>query len=201
MQSEHTPEPTESGLSTEDLAQPRDPGTSEGFGERSEPPAFPGEATGPGNTTGPEEDTTGFLTPERTAEDGTSRADTTSEDAAPGAPDTGETTSGTPAAGATASGDTGPGEGEAPQLLKTEDAESFRTRWQDIQNQFVDDPREAVHSADALVADVMQRLASTFADHKRELEGQWNQGEEANTEDLRMALRQYRSFFNRLLTT
>ncbi|MEJ8667546.1 hypothetical protein WKI71_00275 [Streptomyces sp. MS1.AVA.1] len=70
-----------------------------------------------------------------------------------------------------------------------------------MQNKFVDDPREAVHTADALVADVMQQLATTFADHKQELEGQWNRGEQANTEDLRQALRHYRAFFNRLLTT
>ncbi|MFF1631513.1 hypothetical protein ACFVXV_40230, partial [Streptomyces sp. NPDC058272] len=88
-----------------------------------------------------------------------------------------------------------------PQLLSTEDEEGFRARWQEVQSQFVDDPRDAVHTADALVADVMQRLAATFADHKQELEGQWNRGEQANTEDLRLALRHYRSFFNRLLVT
>ncbi|MFJ8596348.1 hypothetical protein [Streptomyces sp. NPDC093598] len=70
-----------------------------------------------------------------------------------------------------------------------------------MQNEFLDDPRDAVHTADALVADVMQKLAATFADHKKELEGQWNRGEQANTEDLRLALRHYRAFFNRLLVT
>jgi len=89
----------------------------------------------------------------------------------------------------------------APQLLTSQDEESFRARWQEIQSQFVDDPRDAVHTADALVADVMQKLAATFAHHKQELEGQWDRGEQVNTEDLRTALRQYRSFFNRLLTT
>ncbi|MGC4985874.1 hypothetical protein ACLQ18_35550 [Streptomyces sp. DT193] len=58
-----------------------------------------------------------------------------------------------------------------------------------------------MHTADALVADVMQRPAATFTDHKQELEGQWNRGEQVNTEDLRLALRHYRSFFNRLLVT
>ncbi|MFJ4844664.1 MULTISPECIES: hypothetical protein [unclassified Streptomyces] len=89
----------------------------------------------------------------------------------------------------------------APQLLTSQDEESFRARWQQIQSEFVDDPRDAVHTADALVADVMQKLAATFAHHKQELEGQWDRGEQVNTEDLRTALRQYRSFFNRLLTT
>ncbi|MER5699325.1 hypothetical protein ACFY1B_46260 [Streptomyces mirabilis] len=92
-------------------------------------------------------------------------------------------------------------EDEALQLLTPEDEEGFRLRWQEVQNRFLDDPRGAVHTADALVADVMQRLAATFADHKQELEGQWSRGEQANTEDLRLALRHYRSFFNRLLVT
>ncbi|MET9881497.1 hypothetical protein ABZZ36_44105 [Actinacidiphila glaucinigra] len=90
---------------------------------------------------------------------------------------------------------------EAPQLLGSADEEEFRTRWQQIQSEFVDDPRDAVHAADELVADVMQKLASTFAQHKQGLEGQWTRGEEVNTEELRTALRRYRSFFNRLLST
>jgi hypothetical protein len=90
---------------------------------------------------------------------------------------------------------------DAPQLLTEEDESGFRTRWQDIQNRFVDDPREAVHEADGLVADVMQTLAATFSQHKQDLEGQWSKGEEADTEDLRLALRKYRSFFNRLLSS
>lgn len=90
---------------------------------------------------------------------------------------------------------------DMPRLLTAEDETGFRTRWQDIQNRFVDDPREAVHDADGLVADVMQTLAATFSQHKQDLEGQWSQGEEADTEDLRLALRKYRSFFNRLLSS
>jgi hypothetical protein len=90
---------------------------------------------------------------------------------------------------------------DVPQLLTSEEEEGFRTRWQEIQNRFVDDPREAVHDADGLVADVMQTLAATFSQHKQDLEGQWSQGEEADTESLRMALRKYRSFFNRLLSS
>ncbi|MEV5510144.1 hypothetical protein [Streptomyces orinoci] len=92
-------------------------------------------------------------------------------------------------------------EEEAPALLSPEDEEGFRKRWQEIQGTFVDDPRDAVHAADSLVADVMQTLASTFAQHKHDLEGQWSKGEEADTEELRNALRRYRSFFNRLLST
>ncbi|XIE77445.1 hypothetical protein AB6O49_02485 [Streptomyces sp. SBR177] len=81
------------------------------------------------------------------------------------------------------------------------DEETFRTRWHELQSLFVDDPRRAVHEADALVADVMQKLATTFSDHRKSLEAQWRQGEEADTESLRTALRRYRSFFHRLLRT
>ncbi|MGW3245566.1 hypothetical protein [Streptomyces sp. NPDC001070] len=90
---------------------------------------------------------------------------------------------------------------ETPQLLNPQDQENFRDRWRQIQGEFVDEPRDAVHSADELVADVMQKLTATFAEHKQGLEGQWTRGEQVNTEDLRTALRRYRSFFNRLLTT
>ncbi|MER7938074.1 MULTISPECIES: hypothetical protein [unclassified Streptomyces] len=96
-------------------------------------------------------------------------------------------------------GNPGDSDDEPPQLLAEEEDRDFRERWQAIQSKFVDDPREAVHDADTLVANVMQTLAATFAQHKRELEGQWSQGKDVNTEELRGALRRYRSFFNRLL--
>ena len=58
-----------------------------------------------------------------------------------------------------------------------------------------------MQDADALVAEVMQRLADGFAQERRNLEAQWAGGGEASTEDLRLALQRYRSFFNRLLRT
>ncbi|MGW2648822.1 hypothetical protein ACWC2T_28845 [Streptomyces sp. NPDC001393] len=70
-----------------------------------------------------------------------------------------------------------------------------------IQTTFVDDPRDAVQAADSLVANLTQTLATTFDEHKKTLEEQWSRGAQADTEALRMALRHYRSFFNRLLTT
>ncbi|HET8644297.1 MAG TPA: hypothetical protein VFO85_02335 [Vicinamibacteria bacterium] len=75
----------------------------------------------------------------------------------------------------------------------------FRALWQEIQTAFVDDPRRAVEQADRLVAQVVERLVDVFADERSRLEGQWTQGREANTEDLRVALQRYRSFFGRLL--
>ncbi len=163
MRREDTPgNAAASGLSTDDLAHPRDTHTTEETASTSaEVPTFPGEST----------DTPS----EPVGDDAGSRRQETD-------------------AGAS-------GEEEVPLLLTPEDEEEFRARWQEVQNEFVDDPRDAVHTADTLVADVMQKLAATFADHKEELEGQWNRGEQADTEELRLALRHYRSFFNRLLVT
>ena len=79
-------------------------------------------------------------------------------------------------------------------------ADEFRSRWNRIQAAFVDDPRDSVHEADALVAEVMKQLASTFAAERSGLESQWSRGDDASTEDLRQALRRYRSFFDRLLS-
>jgi hypothetical protein len=78
-------------------------------------------------------------------------------------------------------------------------AESFRSRWLDIQTSFVDEPGTSVEQADLLVAEVMRQLAVTFAEKRAKLEPQLVGGEQISTEDLRMALRRYRSFFDRLL--
>ena len=92
------------------------------------------------------------------------------------------------------------GEPEGGQtLLPSEQAGDFRRRWQDIQASFVDEPRQSVEQADALVADLLQRLAAGFADERKRLEGQWDLGGDVSTEDLRVALTRYRSFFDRLL--
>lgn len=166
------------GLSTEDLAQPASTGAG---AERAEAvqgtPVYPGEST---------------------------PIPTGAGESVPGGTET-EGAAGTESAATAAPADTG-GAGGAnddatPQLLTDDDERTFRDRWQSIQNKFVDDPREAVHDADTLVADVMQTLASTFAEHKKDLESQWSQGERVDTEELRGALRRYRSFFNRLLST
>ncbi len=99
-----------------------------------------------------------------------------------------------------------------PKIEKTEDISAeersadrpsstadFRSRWTDIQTGFVDEPRRAVEQADALVAEVIKRLANSFAEERSKLEGQWGRGDDVSTEDLRVSLRRYRSFFDRLL--
>jgi hypothetical protein len=85
-------------------------------------------------------------------------------------------------------------------LFPENEATNFRSRWTEIQAAFVDEPRRAVEQGDALVADVIKRLASTFADERSRLEGQWGRGDNVSTEDLRVALQRYRAFFDRLLS-
>lgn len=87
---------------------------------------------------------------------------------------------------------------ERVELFRPEQVSEFRDRWREVQTSFVDDPQRTLRDADQLVAEVMQALAQTFADHKHGLEAQWQRGEAA-TEDLRLALRRYRTFFNELL--
>ncbi|MFF5449456.1 hypothetical protein [Streptomyces sp. NPDC012888] len=199
------------GLTTDRLAHPGGEG----------PPAYPGEATGGlggGTEAGVgrdfaapdreemrrEADTTDAVEAEAGADDGAgagagtgeAAADTTAEDRQAAGTDTG---TGTDTIAATATG--GDEEEGEPQLLSDDQAQGFRTTWGEIQGRFVDDPQGAVKDADKLVAEVMQTLAGTFSTHKRELEGQWQQGQDVATEELRLALRRYRSFFDRLLRT
>jgi hypothetical protein len=89
--------------------------------------------------------------------------------------------------------------GSRAMLLEDGELQDITMRWKDIQAEFVDEPKVAVREADALVADLMQRLAAMFAAERAELEDRWAGGSEVSTEDLRQGLRRYRSFFERLL--
>jgi len=89
---------------------------------------------------------------------------------------------------------------ETAPLFSSSEANDLRARWDAIQVGFVDEPRQAVEQADKLVAGTMKRLAEIFADERTRLEAQWDQGENVSTEDLRLGLRRYRSFFSRLLS-
>ncbi len=80
------------------------------------------------------------------------------------------------------------------------DHEAMRARWEAIQAGFVDEPRRAVEDADALVAQVIRQLAESFATERARLEAQWSRGDQVSTEDLRVALQRYRSFFQDLLS-
>ncbi len=76
----------------------------------------------------------------------------------------------------------------------------LRPKWLAIQTKFIDEPRQSVEEADVLVASTIQRIAESFAGERAKLESQWAQGADVSTEDLRLALQRYRSFFDRLLS-
>ena len=85
-------------------------------------------------------------------------------------------------------------------LFHDEDSRGFRTRWDAIQTGFVDQPRAAVEQADALVDEMLKRLTEGFGAERSKLESQWSRGQDVSTEDLRVSLKRYRSFFERLLS-
>ncbi len=89
---------------------------------------------------------------------------------------------------------------DSTPLFPSGELDGLRTRWKEIQTAFVDEPRKAVEQADGLVAQAMKRLAEVFAQERSKLEGQWDRGDNVSTEDLRIALQRYRTFFQRLLS-
>jgi hypothetical protein len=89
---------------------------------------------------------------------------------------------------------------EGAPLFPNSELEDLRNRWKGVQTAFVDEPRRAVEQADGLVASAMKRLAEVFAQERSKLENQWDRGDNVSTEDLRIALQRYRSFFHRLLS-
>lgn len=90
-------------------------------------------------------------------------------------------------------------EEELGPLFSSDEANDLRGTWDRVQVKFVDEPRQAVEEADRLIATTMKRLAEIFAQERQRLEHQWDKGDNVSTEDLRLALRRYRSFFARLL--
>jgi hypothetical protein len=91
-------------------------------------------------------------------------------------------------------------EHDSTPLFPNNEVENLRTRWKEVQTAFVDEPRRAVEQADGLVASAMKRLAEVFAEERSKLEKQWDRGDTVSTEDLRVALQRYRTFFHRLLS-
>ena len=89
---------------------------------------------------------------------------------------------------------------QSASLFSAKELEDLRSRWNTVQTGFVDEPRRAVEQADGLVASAMKRLAEVFAEERSKLEKQWDRGDNVSTEDLRVALQRYRSFFHRLLS-
>jgi hypothetical protein len=85
-------------------------------------------------------------------------------------------------------------------IFPDDELHSFRARWDEVQTSFVDEPRQAVEQADNLVANVVKRIAEQFSAERTQLEKQWDSGDSVSTEDLRQALKRYRSLFDRLLS-
>jgi len=94
---------------------------------------------------------------------------------------------------------TAPAREEVIPLFAPDESQNLRARWDAIQVGFVDEPRRSVEEADHLVAETMKRLAESFFNERQDLEHEWDRGGNVSTEDLRIALRRYRSFFGRLL--
>lgn len=112
-----------------------------------------------------------------------------------------ETAPAQPDASAPAQPETAPAQPEPTEQTLFGDGElsDFHVRWTEVQAAFVDDPRDCVQKADRLVSDVLDRLTTGFSNARSGLEEQWSRGEQASTEDLRIALKRYRDFFERLL--
>jgi hypothetical protein len=161
-------------------------------------------------------DTEGGLTTEQLADAGAARRhEERASGAVPADQDAGATTApaeqaaadprerdaaGMPTGSATLDSAASAEESDAVQLLDPGDRDAMTSRWRDIQADFVDHPQQAMKDADTLVAGLMQQLAQTFAQERAQLEAQWSRGDEVSTEDLRVSLQRYRSFFERLLS-
>ncbi len=96
-------------------------------------------------------------------------------------------------------GDNGTHEDQLEPLFDAKRANELRDRWHALQTRFVDDPPKTVQDADSLVAELLQELARNFSEARSSLEGQWGRGNDVSTEELRLTLQRYRSFFERLL--
>ena len=201
---------SDADLSTGDLADPGGRDRPEAPGaDRQMPDRQAGAEASPADETRPRTRETGAeRAPDQGAEawdDGTvpgqQGAGGQMQDQAAATGQAREQTAGTAPARSGAGASAGGGEGADVALLDPAEGQRFRQRWDDVQARFVDDPREAVQTADGLVAELMQSLAGSFNEHKGRLESAWQSGDNPDTEELRQALQRYRSFFDRLLST
>jgi hypothetical protein len=87
-----------------------------------------------------------------------------------------------------------------PPLIPKRETEDLRLRWTAVQSTFVDNPRKAVDDANALVSSAMKQIEESFRSQRTQIEKQLTKGVAASTEDLRVALQNYRTLFDRLLT-
>jgi hypothetical protein len=92
------------------------------------------------------------------------------------------------------------GEPAEQSLVPKRQKEDMRERWQTIQASFVDEPRKAVQEADQLVNSAIQQMEEVFRNQRTQMEQTWSGGKDVSTEDLRLSLQRYRTFFDRLLS-
>jgi hypothetical protein len=85
-------------------------------------------------------------------------------------------------------------------LFPSDQCQNLRSRWENLQVSFVDEPRRSVEQADRLVIEAIDRLSKGFTTQRERLEQQWHRDQNVSTEELRMAFQRYRSFFERLLS-
>lgn len=83
------------------------------------------------------------------------------------------------------------------ELVPAGSRADFESRWREIQAMFVDEPREAVRRANALLEEVVRSVMAGFSERTAALEQRPDAN--ANTEQLRQALRSYRALFDRVL--
>ncbi|MEV0004012.1 hypothetical protein AB0H28_17235 [Micromonospora sp. NPDC050980] len=88
--------------------------------------------------------------------------------------------------------------GDAATLFDAEAAQGFRDRWRDVQLRFVDDPRAAVGEAESLVEEAIEALSTALREQRSRL-GAWQESGSSDTEQLRVAVRGYRDFLDRVL--
>ncbi|MEU4545775.1 hypothetical protein [Nonomuraea dietziae] len=85
------------------------------------------------------------------------------------------------------------------QALFDQDVDQAHTRWHDLQATFVEDPRQAVEQADELLDEVVNALTSSLTTRTSELGDRWKNTDQGDTEQLRLALRDYGAMLEQLL--
>jgi hypothetical protein len=88
----------------------------------------------------------------------------------------------------------------AEEFFPPERRAQLKGTWVDIQSAFIDEPKRAVQNADGLVTEILGAVSQRFESARHSLEAEWNRGEQASTEALRIALQRYRALFDRLLS-
>ena len=85
-------------------------------------------------------------------------------------------------------------------LFPAQQCDALEKEWQAIQANFVDSPRKSVEQADGLVTKTIDTLSNSFGEMRSSLERSWEKNGDVSTEELRLAMQNYRSFFRRLLS-